>query len=105
MPASLLDSLTGLITPNLASRAASMLGESDSSTHKAMTAALPVVLTGLASRASDATGNIVVNCRGKQKIVLQYNADLRAQRFQGELANIASIDQDATRMRIVKAQD
>ena len=54
MPASLLDSLTGLITPDLASRAASMLGESDSSTHKAMTAALPVVLTGLASRASDA---------------------------------------------------
>ena len=31
MSASLLDSLTGLITPDLASRAASMLGESDSS--------------------------------------------------------------------------
>lgn len=53
MPASLLDSLTGLITPDLASRAASMLGESDASTHKAVTAALPVVLTGLASRAGD----------------------------------------------------
>jgi outer membrane protein OmpA-like peptidoglycan-associated protein len=54
MSASLLDGLTGLITPDLASRAASMLGESDSSTHKAMTVALPVVLSGLATRAGDA---------------------------------------------------
>ena len=54
MSASLLDSLTGLITPDLASRAASMLGESDSSIQKGMAASLPVVLSGLASRAGDA---------------------------------------------------
>lgn len=53
MAASLLDSLTGLITPDLASKAASMFGESDSSVRKGMTGALPVVLSGLASRASD----------------------------------------------------
>ena len=53
MAASLLDSLTGLITPDLASKAASMFGESDSSVRKGMTGALPVVLSGLASRAGD----------------------------------------------------
>ena len=53
MSASLLDSLTGLITPDLASKAASMFGESDSSVRKGMTGALPVVLSGLASRAGD----------------------------------------------------
>ena len=53
MSASLLDSLTGLITPDLASRGASLLGESDASVRKGMSAALPVVLSGLASRADD----------------------------------------------------
>ena len=54
MSASLLDSLTALITPELASRAASMLGESDSSIRKGLGGgALPVMLTGLASRAGD----------------------------------------------------
>jgi outer membrane protein OmpA-like peptidoglycan-associated protein len=53
MSASLLDSLTALITPELASRAASMLGESDSSIRKGLGGALPVILTGLASRAGD----------------------------------------------------
>ncbi len=53
MSASLLDSLTALITPDLASRAASMLGESDSSIRKGLGGALPVMLTGLASRAGD----------------------------------------------------
>ncbi len=54
MAASLLDSLTGLITPDVASKAASMLGESDTSIRKGMGAALPVVLSGLANRAGDA---------------------------------------------------
>jgi OmpA-OmpF porin, OOP family len=54
MAASLLDSLTTLITPDLASKAASMLGESDSGVRKGLGAALPVVLSGLASRADDA---------------------------------------------------
>jgi len=53
MSASLLDSLTGLITPDLADRAASMLGESDSSIRKGLGGALPVVLSGLANRAGD----------------------------------------------------
>ncbi len=53
MAASLLDSLTGLITPDVATKAASMLGESDTSIRKGMGAALPVVLSGLANRAGD----------------------------------------------------
>jgi outer membrane protein OmpA-like peptidoglycan-associated protein len=53
MSASLLDSLTAFITPDLASRAASMLGESDSSIRKGLGGALPVLLSGLASRAGD----------------------------------------------------
>jgi outer membrane protein OmpA-like peptidoglycan-associated protein len=53
MSGSLLDSLTSLITPDIASKAASMLGESDSSVRTGMNAALPVVLSGLASRAGD----------------------------------------------------
>lgn len=54
MAASLLDSVTSLITPDLAGRAASMLGESDSSIRKGLGGALPVVLSGMASRAGDA---------------------------------------------------
>jgi outer membrane protein OmpA-like peptidoglycan-associated protein len=54
MAASLLDSLTTLITPDLASRAASTLGESDLAIRKGASAAFPVVLSGLASRAGDA---------------------------------------------------
>jgi OmpA-OmpF porin, OOP family len=53
MSASLLDSLTSLITPDLANRAASVFGESESSIRKGLGGALPVVLSGLASRAGD----------------------------------------------------
>jgi outer membrane protein OmpA-like peptidoglycan-associated protein len=53
MSASLLDSLSSLITPDLANRAASVLGESDSSIRKGLGGALPIVLSGLASRAGD----------------------------------------------------
>jgi outer membrane protein OmpA-like peptidoglycan-associated protein len=53
MSASLLDSLTSLITPDLASRAASMLGESDSSVRKGLTGVFPVLLAGAANRSSD----------------------------------------------------
>ena len=53
MAASLLDSLTDLITPDVAGKAASMLGESDSAIRKGIGGALPVVLAGLANRASD----------------------------------------------------
>jgi len=54
MAASLLDSLTALITPDLAGKAASMLGESDAGIRKGLGAALPVVLSGVSSRAHDA---------------------------------------------------
>jgi OOP family OmpA-OmpF porin len=53
MAASLLDSLNGLITPDLAGKAASMLGESDSAIRKGMGGVFPVLLSGLASRAAD----------------------------------------------------
>lgn len=54
MTASLLDTLTALITPDFASRAASTLGESDAAIRKGLGGAFPVLLSGLASRASDA---------------------------------------------------
>lgn len=53
MAATLLDSLSALITPDVATKAASMLGESDTAIRKGMGGALPVVLAGLASRAGD----------------------------------------------------
>ncbi len=55
MAASLLDSLNGLITPDLAGKAASMLGESDSAIRKGMGGVFPVLLSGLASRAGDSS--------------------------------------------------
>jgi outer membrane protein OmpA-like peptidoglycan-associated protein len=54
MTASLLDSLTALITPDFASRSASTLGESDAAIRKGLGGAFPVLLSGLASRAGDA---------------------------------------------------
>jgi outer membrane protein OmpA-like peptidoglycan-associated protein len=54
MAASSLDSLTALITPDFASRAASTLGESDSAIRKGLGGAFPVLLSGLASRVGDA---------------------------------------------------
>jgi outer membrane protein OmpA-like peptidoglycan-associated protein len=54
MSASLLDGLTGLITPGVVSKAASMLGEPDTAVGKGLAATLPALLGGVATRADDA---------------------------------------------------
>lgn len=54
MAASLLDSLSGLVTPGIASKAASLLGESDSAIRKGIGGTFPVLLSGIANRAGDA---------------------------------------------------
>ncbi|MGL6222987.1 MAG: DUF937 domain-containing protein, partial [Steroidobacteraceae bacterium] len=53
MSSSLLDSLSQLVTPDLLGQAASMLGESQGNISRGVTAALPMLLGGVASRASD----------------------------------------------------
>lgn len=53
MAASLLDSLTGLVTPSIASKAASMLGESDSGIRKGIGGTFPVLLSAIANKAGD----------------------------------------------------
>jgi OOP family OmpA-OmpF porin len=54
MSVSLLDGLTGLITPGVVSKAASMLGEPETAVGKGLGATLPALLGGVASRADDA---------------------------------------------------
>jgi OmpA-OmpF porin, OOP family len=54
--ASLLESLKGMVTPELIAKAAGFLGESESSTGKAMGAILPTVLGGLVDKGSSTTG-------------------------------------------------
>ena len=54
MATNLLDSLKGLITPDLLSKAAGMLGESEGATSKALGAVFPTVLGGLLNKAQDA---------------------------------------------------
>ena len=53
MSSSLLDSLTGLITPDLVSKAAAYFGDSEGTVSKGIGAVLPLVLGGVASKASD----------------------------------------------------
>src|SRR5688500_14302707 len=53
MSSSLLDSLTGLITPDVIAKAASYFGESEGTAAKGIGAALPLLLGGVASKASD----------------------------------------------------
>ncbi len=53
MATTLLDSLKGLITPDLLSKAAGMLGESEGATSKALGAVFPTVLTGLLNKSQD----------------------------------------------------
>jgi outer membrane protein OmpA-like peptidoglycan-associated protein len=53
MSSSLLDSLTVLITPDLVSKAASYFGDTEGTVAKGLGAALPLVLGGVATRASD----------------------------------------------------
>jgi OmpA-OmpF porin, OOP family len=55
MPASLLDGLTGLITPDVVSKAASALGESEAAIRKGVAGAFPALLSGIASRADDSS--------------------------------------------------
>lgn len=53
MTASLLDSLTQMVTPDLLSQAASALGENQGGVSRGMGAVLPMLLGGVASRAND----------------------------------------------------
>ncbi len=53
MPSSLLDSLQEYVTPQLVSRASSLLGESEGNTVKAMGAVLPTILGGLLNKTSE----------------------------------------------------
>ena len=56
MAASLLDGLTGLITPDVVSKAASSLGESEAAIRKGVVGgAFPALLSGIASRAEDSS--------------------------------------------------
>jgi hypothetical protein len=53
MSASLLDGLTGLITPDVVGNAASMLGESEAAIRKGVSGMFPAVLSNLASRSEN----------------------------------------------------
>ncbi len=53
MATNLLDSLKGLITPDLLSKASGMLGESEGATSKALGAVFPTVLGGLLNKIQD----------------------------------------------------
>jgi outer membrane protein OmpA-like peptidoglycan-associated protein len=53
MSASLVDGLTGLITPSVVSKAASMLGEPEAAIRMGISGTIPALLGGLASRADD----------------------------------------------------
>ena len=55
MSASLLDGLTGLITPDVVNKAASALGESEAAIRKGVGGAFPALLSGVASRADDSS--------------------------------------------------
>ena len=55
MSASLLDGLTGLITPDVVSKAASAFGESEAAIRKGVGGAFPALLSGVASRADDSS--------------------------------------------------
>ena len=54
MSATLLDTLSGLLTPDIIGKAASALGESEPAVSKGMSAAFPVLLSSVANRAGDA---------------------------------------------------
>ena len=54
MATNLLDPLKGLITPDLLSKAAGMLGVSEGATSKALGAVFPTVLSGLLNKTQDA---------------------------------------------------
>jgi outer membrane protein OmpA-like peptidoglycan-associated protein len=54
MSATLLDTLSGLLTPDMIGKAASALGESEPAVSKGMSAVFPVLLSSVANRAGDA---------------------------------------------------
>ena len=68
MDENLLKSLSSYVTPDLISKASSMLGESESGISKGMTSAIPSLLGGLVSKAdnSDVLGGLMnlVNQKG-----------------------------------------
>jgi outer membrane protein OmpA-like peptidoglycan-associated protein len=53
MSATILDTLSGLLTPDMIGRAASALGESEPAVSKGMSAVFPVLLSSVANRADD----------------------------------------------------
>jgi outer membrane protein OmpA-like peptidoglycan-associated protein len=53
MSATLLDTLSGLLTPDMIGKAASALGESEPAVSKGMSAVFPVLLSSVANRADD----------------------------------------------------
>jgi OmpA-OmpF porin, OOP family len=53
MSASLIDLLKGYVTPDLISQASSVLGESEGGVSKAVSAAIPTLLTGLVHKSTD----------------------------------------------------
>ncbi len=55
MSASLIDLLKGYITPDLISQASSALGEPEGGVSKAVSAAIPTLLTGLVNKSSDSS--------------------------------------------------
>jgi outer membrane protein OmpA-like peptidoglycan-associated protein len=53
--ATILDTVRGLLTPEVTARAASLLGESDSGVSRGLSAAIPAVLSGLLARTGDSS--------------------------------------------------
>src|SRR6266404_3240504 len=49
--------------------------------------------------------DVLANGRRKEHVILQYDSDLRTQRFKRELANIMAIDKHPAMHRIVKSQN
>src|SRR6266849_443634 len=58
----------------------------------------------LLSGALRAESDVVAHAGGEQSIVLQDYADLRAERFEGEFPNVASVNKHSAFRRIVKPQ-
>jgi OmpA-OmpF porin, OOP family len=51
--ASILDTVRGLVTPEVTARAASLLGEPESGVTRGLSAAIPAVLSGLLGKTGD----------------------------------------------------
>ena len=58
----------------------------------------------LARRARRGAGDVVADAGGEQHVVLEHDADLRAQRFERELADVAPVNQQAPALRVVEPE-